>query len=64
MCRLVSGRIRHAIEWPGLSAEEKLDGFILPCVAVPESGLVIEASRVVDLRAALAPAGEPRPPSS
>lgn len=41
MCTLVSGRIRHNIEWPGLSPEEKRDGYILPCVALPESDVVI-----------------------
>jgi ferredoxin len=46
MCRLASGRVRHAIEWPGLSAEEKAEGFILPCVALPETDLVIESARV------------------
>ena len=35
--RMVSGRVRYAIEWPGLSAEEKAEGFILPCVAIAES---------------------------
>lgn len=43
MCRLLDGRVRYRIEWPGLSAEEKKDGFILPCVAYPESDGVIEA---------------------
>ena len=43
LCQLTSGRVRHLIEWPGLSAEEKLDGFILPCVATPDSDLRIEA---------------------
>ncbi|HJV73038.1 MAG TPA: 2Fe-2S iron-sulfur cluster-binding protein [Noviherbaspirillum sp.] len=49
ICRLVSGRIRHSIEWPGLSAEEKREGFILPCVAHPESDVVIQvpAARVL-----------------
>ena len=42
-CRLRSGRISYRIEWPGLSADEKKDGFILPCVAHPESDLVVEA---------------------
>lgn len=42
MCRLVSGHVRYNIAWPGLSAEEKNDGFILPCVAHPESNLIIE----------------------
>ena len=32
-CRLLEGRIRHRIEWPGLSAEEQREGWILPCVA-------------------------------
>ena len=45
--RMVSGRVRYAIEWPGLSAEEKAEGFILPCVAIAESALVIEAVRLV-----------------
>ncbi len=45
LCRLVEGRVGYAIEWPGLSAEEKRDGFILPCVARPESDLVIDAPR-------------------
>lgn len=43
MCRLVEGRVRHGIEWPGLSPEEKRDGYILPCVAYPESDVVIDA---------------------
>jgi ferredoxin len=41
MCTLVSGRIRYNIEWPGLSPEEKRDGYILPCVALPESDVVL-----------------------
>lgn len=41
-CRVVEGRARHLIAWPGLSAEEKREGWILPCVAVAESDLVIE----------------------
>ncbi len=38
---LVSGRIAYHIEWPGLSAEEKRDGLILPCVAHPLSDVVL-----------------------
>jgi ferredoxin len=52
ICRLVSGQVRYAIEWPGLSAEEKAEGLILPCAALPASALVLEAVRVVDLRPA------------
>ena len=44
MCRLVEGRVSYAIEWPGLSAEEKAEGWVLPCVARPESDLVIDDS--------------------
>ncbi|KQW52394.1 hypothetical protein ASD88_04810 [Pelomonas sp. Root662] len=39
--RLVQGRIEHRIPWPGLSAEEKADGFILPCVAEARSDVTI-----------------------
>jgi ferredoxin len=43
LCRLVQGQVRYSVEWPGLSAEEKQEGFILPCVAHPRTALVIEA---------------------
>jgi hypothetical protein len=39
---LTEGSVRYQIEWPGLSIEEKRDGYILPCVAYPESALSIE----------------------
>jgi len=41
ICRVQSGTARHVIDWPGLSAEEKREGYILPCVAVATSDLVI-----------------------
>jgi ferredoxin len=43
MCRLLDGQIQHTIDWPGLLPEEKLAGWILPCVAQPRSDVVIEA---------------------
>ncbi len=43
MLRLEQGRVRYQIEWPGLLAEEKAEGWILPCVACPESDLVLAA---------------------
>lgn len=43
MCRMVAGRVEYRIEWPGLSREEKLEGYILPCVAHAASDVVIEA---------------------
>ena len=43
MCRLLAGRVDYRIEWPGLLAEEKRDGFILPCVAHAAGDVVIDA---------------------
>lgn len=43
ICLVQSGKAHHLIEWPGLSLEEKRDGYILPCVAVADSDLVLEA---------------------
>lgn len=42
ICRLQSGKVIYYIKWPGLSLDEKRDGFILPCVAYPASDVVIE----------------------
>ncbi len=42
ICRLTSGQVVYRIDWPGLSAEEKQEGYILPCVAYPASDVVIE----------------------
>lgn len=39
--RLVEGRIEHRIPWPGLSPEEKADGFVLPCVAEARSDVTL-----------------------
>jgi len=39
--RLVEGRIEYRVEWPGLSYEEKAEGFILPCVAEPRSDVTL-----------------------
>jgi ferredoxin len=49
LCRLIEGRVRYRIDWPGLSAEEKAEGLILPCVAVAESDLVIEVPDAAEL---------------
>ena len=40
-CRVVEGRVHHTIPWPGLSAEEKQEGWVLPCVAEAETDLVL-----------------------
>jgi ferredoxin len=42
LCRLVDGAVRYRIDWPGLSADEKDAGWILPCVALPTSDLTVD----------------------
>jgi ferredoxin len=42
LCRLVSGEVAYTIEWPGLSAEEKAEGYVLPCVARPTTDVVLD----------------------
>jgi ferredoxin len=37
ICSLDSGSVSYRIEWPGLSREEQAEGWILPCVAYPQS---------------------------
>lgn len=44
MGRLVSGSVRYAIEWPGLSEDEKTEGCVLPCVAYPLGDVVLAAA--------------------
>ena len=39
--QLASGQVRYRIEWPGLSLDEKREGYILPCVAYPISDVVL-----------------------
>lgn len=43
LCRMRRGSVRYLVAWPGLSTDEKKDGDILPCVAVPLEDLVLEA---------------------
>lgn len=38
--QLATGCVIYRIDWPGLSADEKAAGFILPCVAYPVSDVV------------------------
>ena len=40
--QLKSGRVRYEIEWPGLTTEEMEEGCVLPCVAYPESDVVLQ----------------------
>ena len=45
LCHLESGAIAYEIEWPGLTREEKDEGFVLPCVARPLSDVVLRYER-------------------
>jgi ferredoxin len=42
ICMLLQGEVHYRIEWPGLLPEEKLHGFILPCVAYPLSDVTLQ----------------------
>lgn len=35
-CQMLSGAVRYRTDWPGLSADERDAGDVLPCVALPE----------------------------
>jgi ferredoxin len=47
LCRLISGEVRYGIEWPGISVDEKKQGWILACVAHACSDLTIEEPRAL-----------------
>ena len=49
IAKLVSGNIAYRIEWPGLSREEKEEGWILPCVACARSDLVLDQPQTINL---------------
>ncbi len=33
ICQLIEGQVTYTVDWPGLAAEEKAEGLVLPCVA-------------------------------
>lgn len=41
IARLLQGQVRYDIPWPGLSVDEKEEGYCLPCVARPTEDVVI-----------------------
>ena len=43
MCFLLEGQVHYIVEWPGLSADEKEEGWILPCVAQARGDLLIDS---------------------
>ncbi|UXH80837.1 2Fe-2S iron-sulfur cluster-binding protein [Roseateles amylovorans] len=69
IAKLAAGTIDYRIEWPGLSREEKAEGWILPCVACARSDLVLEAPAAINLFDLPPPPAPPvivapRPPGS
>jgi ferredoxin len=57
MCLMLEGAVVYGIERPGLSPDEKEEGWILPCVAQAASALEIQAP----LAAPIEPAPPPGP---
>lgn len=45
MCRLTQGQVHYRIDWPGLSAEEKAEGWVLPCVAYPLTDVTLHQTQ-------------------
>ena len=43
---LEHGQVRYALEWPGLTPEERSMGCVLPCVAYPASDLTLAAPSI------------------
>jgi ferredoxin len=39
--QLASGDIVYLVDWPGVSADERIDGYFLPCVCCPATDLVV-----------------------
>ena len=46
MAHALKGRVHYLIDWPGLSADERSAGWVLPCVAVADSDVVLLQPRV------------------
>lgn len=39
---LTAGSVHYKIDWPGLTAEEKVEGCVLPCVAYPDGDVTLQ----------------------
>lgn len=55
MCLMLEGEVVYGIEWPGLSRDEKDEGWILPCVAQARSALALQSLQAAPI--------EPAPPA-
>ena len=45
MCLSLRGQVSYRIDWPGLLPEEIAEGWILPCIAYPQSDLLLRWPR-------------------
>ena len=52
LCAMPAGKVDYQVAWPGLSVDEKREGFTLPCVALARSDLTL-----------VVPAARARPPA-
>lgn len=50
MCRMVKGEVSYRIEWPGLSRDEKEEGWILPCVGYAHGPIELECPEAEPLQ--------------
>jgi ferredoxin len=41
LAQLLQGQVNYRVDWPGLSSDEKEQGWTLPCVALPLSDVVL-----------------------
>jgi ferredoxin len=46
LCRATAGaaQLRYRVEWPGLTPEERAEGWTLPCVALAEGDVTLDAA--------------------
>ncbi|WP_374674809.1 2Fe-2S iron-sulfur cluster-binding protein [Ideonella sp.] len=51
-CRLLAGTVSYRVEWPGLLAEERAEGWVLPCVAESDGDVTVWAPGAADSRRA------------
>ena len=65
IAQVVSGRVGHRIPWPGLSPDERAEGWVLPCVAIADGDVVLHQPRIDGVSELPAgPGGQAGPPAA
>lgn len=41
IARVTAGSVRHRIEWPGVTREERAEGWALPCIAEADADVTL-----------------------